>query len=259
MNLKLDLSLAKQYKSKSQISRVLTENWLKVNSYCPNCNEPYLSEFENNRPVADFYCKKCNEEYELKSKNGHKIGGQIVDGAYDTMIERINSDTNPSFFFLTYDNKSWMVNNLIIIPKHFFVTDIIIKRKPLSLKAKRAGWTGCNINLERIPQNGRIFLVKNSETISSDCVREKWNKTTFLKSKRKESRGWVLDVLNCLDRIDSNNFSLSDVYKFENELKIKYPDNNFIKDKIRQQLQVLRDRNIIEFKSRGNYKKINDL
>ena len=32
--------------------------------------------------------------------------------------------------------------------------------------------------------------------------------------------------------------------------------NNFIKDKIRQQLQLLRDRGLIEFKGNGNYKKI---
>ncbi|MBL7991777.1 MAG: restriction endonuclease, partial [Candidatus Kapabacteria bacterium] len=33
--------------------------------------------------------------------------------------------------------------------------------------------------------------------------------------------------------------------------------NNFIKDKIRQQLQVLRDKGIIEFVSRGIYQKKN--
>ena len=39
-------------------------------------------------------------------------------------------------------------------------------------------------------------------------------------------------------------------------LKNKHPENNFIKDKIRQQLQNLRDKGFIEFTSRGNYKKI---
>lgn len=47
------------------------------------------------------------------------------------------------------------------------------------------------------------------------------------------------------------------MYKFEEKLKTKYPNNNFIKDKIRQQLQILRDKGIIEFSTRGNYKKIN--
>ena len=97
MDLFFDLSLAQNYKSKSQIARILTENWVSRNAYCPNCGNE-LTDFENNRPVADFYCKKCKEEFELKSKKANKIGKKIVDGAYSTMIERITSDTNPNFF-----------------------------------------------------------------------------------------------------------------------------------------------------------------
>ena len=64
-----------------------------------------------------------------------------------------------------------------------------------------------------------------------------------------------------MDLIPSTTFKLEDVYAFENTLKIKYPNNNYIKDKIRQQLQILRDKGVIEFVSRGIYKKIikNDL
>jgi type II restriction enzyme len=72
----------------------------------------------------------------------------------------------------------------------------------------------------------------------------------------KEFKSWTLDILNCIDKIKSNEFKLSDVYKFEAELFLKYPDNNHIKDKIRQQLQILRDRGIIDFQSRGIYKKL---
>ena len=54
MNLKLNVSLANGYKSNSQIVRLLTENWVLNNSYCPSCGISPLNEFENNRPVADF-------------------------------------------------------------------------------------------------------------------------------------------------------------------------------------------------------------
>ena len=37
----------------------------------------------------------------------------------------------------------------------------------------------------------------------------------------------------------------------------KHPDNHHIKDKIRQQLQMLRDNGIIEFIGRGHYRKNN--
>ena len=39
MNLKFDISLAKGYISPSQIARVLTEDWLARNMYCPICGE----------------------------------------------------------------------------------------------------------------------------------------------------------------------------------------------------------------------------
>mgnify|MGYP001018571371 FL=1 len=64
--------------------------------------------------------------------------------------------------------------------------------------------------------------------------------------------------MNCVDLIQKETFTLDDVYKFEKELQSKYPTNNFIKDKIRQQLQVLRDKGIIEFLGRGVYKKVYD-
>ena len=38
------------------------------------------------------------------------------------------------------------------------------------------------------------------------------------------------------------NFTLQELYTFVPYLKTKYPNNNFVEDKIRQQLQVLRDK-----------------
>ncbi|MDT8375397.1 MAG: DpnI domain-containing protein [Mariprofundaceae bacterium] len=253
----LDFAVEKSfgYTNKSQIARVLTEDWVSRNGYCPNCGETHLSTFTNNRPVADFYCEKCSEQFELKSKMGPKVGQKIVDGAYLTMIERIESDTNPHFFFLTYDKSKWSVSNFLIIPKHYFTADIIEKRKPLSSNARRAGWVGCNIDLTKVPEYGRIFLIQNSIATSKEDVHSKWKATAFLRSKKGEARGWILDVMNCVDAIKRDSFTLNDVYAFESSLKEKHPNNNFIKDKIRQQLQILRDKGLIEFKERGTYKK----
>ncbi len=255
MNLSFNTKLATGYSSNSQIARVLTENWVKENSYCPCCGEIPLNEFENNRPVADFYCRNCKEEFELKSKSG-KLTNTITDGAYDTMIERINSNNNPNFFFLTY-TKEWTVNNFLIIPKQFFTPEIVIKRNPLSVTAKRAGWVGCNIDISKVADAGKVFLIKNAQTISQEIVKETFNKTLFLRTKNSDSKGWILEVMNCVDLIKKDFFTLDEVYKFEQKLKFKYPNNKFIKDKIRQQLQILRDKGIIEFVGRGNYKKIN--
>jgi len=255
MNLNFNTKLAKGYSSKSQIARILTENWVLNNSYCPSCGGIPLIEFANNRPVADFYCKKCSEEFELKSKAG-KLSNTIADGAYSTMIERINSDNNPNFFLLTY-TKQWTINDFLIIPKQFFTTEIIIKRPALLETARRAGWVGCNIDISKITNAGKVFLVKNAKVIDSEIVNKSFNKMLFLREKPKDAKGWILDIMKCVDLIKKDTFLLDEVYKFEEKLKHKYPSNNFIKDKIRQQLQLLRDKGIIEFVGRGKYKKVN--
>jgi type II restriction enzyme len=171
------------------------------------------------------------------------------------MIQRINSNENPNFFFLTY-TKDWSVDNFLIIPKQFFTTEIIIKRKPLTDSARRAGWVGCNIDISSIAEAGKVFLIKNSTLIPRDIVEDSFKKTLFLREKNTESKGWILDIMTCVDLIKKQSFTLEDIYTFEERLKLKYPNNNFIKDKIRQQLQILRDKGFIEFTTRGNYRKI---
>ena len=253
MNLNFNQSLAANYKSEPSRIRVLSEDWVAKHGYCPNCSAQPLNEFANNQPVADFYCSNCDEEYELKSKKA-KLSNIINDGAYNTMIQRINSKNIPSFFFLTY-SPEYKVNNFLIIPKHFFKPDMIVKRKPLSATAKRAGWVGCNIDLRKVPESGKVFLVKDQQVIPRKSVTEHFQKTFFLRKQTIASRGWTLDVWQCIDRLDAN-FSLNQVYAFADLLKLKHPENNHIKDKIRQQLQVLRDRGIIEFTGRGHYHKL---
>ena len=61
------------------------------------------------------------------------------------------------------------------------------------------------------------------------------------------------DELRGLDR--EKEFSLSEVYAFEDRLRAIYPNNRFVRQKIRQQLQVLRDHGYLDFVSPGNYRK----
>ncbi|MGA9110037.1 MAG: DpnI domain-containing protein [Smithella sp.] len=122
-----------------------------------SCGNDTLNKFKNNTPVSDFICDKCNSEYELKSKN-NAFTLKIVDGAYETMIRRINADNNPHFFFLNYTKNTFEVQNFLVIPKYYFIDDIIEQRNPLGKNARRAGWIGCNILLNNIPQLGKIFL-----------------------------------------------------------------------------------------------------
>ena len=80
-----------------------------------------------------------------------------------------------------------------------------------------------------------------------------WQKTLFLRNKSSELKGWTLEVMRCIDQIGKRDFSLDEVYSYEVDLKFKYPDNRHIKDKIRQQLQYLRDKGYLEFRGNSKY------
>lgn len=254
MNLFFDAKLADEYKSLSQKIRVLTETWVDKQVFCPNCGEVDIDKYESNRPVADFFCKNCLEDYELKSKK-NDIGSKIVNGAYRTMIERLRSINNPNLFLLNYNLQNLSVLNFFVVPKHFFIPEIIEKRSPLAPTARRAGWVGCNIVLKNIPQAGKIFFVRDRQVESKAKVLANWKKTLFLrKEKEMSARGWLLDVMRCVDKLGKKEFTLDEIYAFEKELHLLHPENRHIKDKIRQQLQFLRDKGYLDFISRGFYR-----
>lgn len=120
MNLTLNKEIAEQYKSNSQKARIITETWMVNNMFCPTCGNATISHFTANRPVADFFCPCCRSEFELKSSERKTDSFQrvIPDGAYDTMISRINSFNNPHLFVMAHYKQ--LVNNLIFIPNFFF-------------------------------------------------------------------------------------------------------------------------------------------
>lgn len=253
MKLWMDASNATRYTSLSQLARVLTERWVGDNGYCPNCGGP-ITGLDNNQPVADFSCLDagCREQYELKSTSS-AFGRRITDGAYATMIRRLGEDTNPNLFLLRHAD--WEVQDFLLIPKHFFIPELIEKRKPLANTARRAGWIGCNILLERIPQDGRVYLVRDRQVIDKGQVLDMWRKTLFLReTHRQEEKGWLLDVMNCIQKIGTRTFTLKDLYALEHELAALHPANAHVRDKIRQKLQVLRDKGYLDFVSRGLYR-----
>ena len=253
MNLNFNLKLAKNYKNNSQKVRVLSEDWVHNNSYCPSCGNSNLEIYRKNNPAADFYCEQCNSDYELKSFKDLPRS-KIVDGAYSTMVNKIRENKNPNFFFLQYST-NFSVINYFTVPKFFFTLNIIEKRKPLSENARRANWVGCNILFGNLPQIGIIHLIKDSYVINPRNVLQKWQKTSFLSHRKIENRGWLVELIAIIDKIPYKTFSIQDVYRFEEALQGKYPNNRFIKAKIRQQLQVLRDRGVIKFIGKGNYHK----
>lgn len=242
------------YDSGSQQARVWTERWVADWMFCPNCGTSSLSQFPANSPLADFFCASCSDQFEVKAKNANTFGNSVADGAYATKIARLNSNTNPNLLLLGYSKTTREVRNVCIVPKHFFVPDIVQKRKALRPTARRAGWVGSNILLNLVPESGRIFILRNGVTEPRDEVLARWQRTLFLRNKSVEARGWLIEVMKAVDAIGRTEFELSDVYAFEQRLSAIYPSNNNVRPKIRQQLQVLRDNEYLDFLGDGRYR-----
>ena len=261
--------LAAPYTSGSQRARVVTEFWAKHNLYCPNCSSPKLNRLVANSKASDFTCPACGFWYQLKGQKS-RFGNSITDGAYAAMMEAIKNDETPNFYFMHYDLATWTIRNLLLIPHFAFPPSAIIKRPPLSETARRAGWIGCNIALNRIPPEARIPIVttsasprlsgeKNScsfvQFVSTpEQVCEKFRKVKPLKDIPITNRGWMLDILNIVNRLGKTEFTNQDVYAYERELEKLHPGNRHIRDKIRQQLQNLAEAGLLLHAGRNDYR-----
>lgn len=271
--------LAAAYKSGSQRARVVTEFWGEHNLYCPNCSSPKLDRLVANTKASDFLCPACGFWYQLKGQKS-PIGNSISDGAYEAMMAAIRRDETPSFYFMQYDLATWSVKNLLLIPHFAFPPSAIVKRNPLSPTARRAGWVGCNIALGRIPADARISVIAETQIVPETEVRARFRKVKPLKDISIKQRGWTLDVLNIVRRLmesrrrgdeslteeshrkgrnlrlptSSPTFTNEDIYAFAPELEKLHPDNRHIRDKIRQQLQVLRDTCFLEHVGHGEWR-----
>jgi len=251
MNLQCRAELGLNYKAGSQIARVISEDWCTRELYCAACISDRLSSSRANTPAIDFVCPACDQCFQLKS---FKTWGQkkIPDAAYDSMVRAIRSDRVPNLLILQY-SADWSVKNLTLVPRVFFTETVIEKRPPLGPSARRAGWVGCNILLDRIPRDGKIPVVANGSAVEEQHVREEFSRIRKLAEVPPSVRGWTLDVLTTVRKLAKARFSLRELYELEPYLQNIHPRNRNVRPKIRQQLQVLRDLGLIEFKSPGNY------
>jgi type II restriction enzyme len=252
MNLSLPTNNLEKYKSASQRARVGTESWGSSNFFCSSCESPRLEQASRNAAAIDFVCPKCDSTFQLKSQS-KPFGAKIVDAAYSEMKKAILEDRTPNLFVLHYDLFAWTVRTVVLIPRFAFTLSTLERRKPLAPKAQRAGWVGCNILLGKIPQDARISVVEDGAPRPPSEVRHAYQRLRPLEDLNVEKRGWTLDVLNAVRALRKTEFSLSEVYALESSLARLHPGNRHVRDKIRQQLQVLRDLGLLAFLGQGHY------
>jgi type II restriction enzyme len=253
MDLSLPTEGLKDYKSASQRARICSESWGASNLYCPCCDSNRLAQLPGNTPAVDYRCPLCDAGFQLKCST-KPFGRRLLDGAYTKMRDAIRHGDTPHFFLLSYQLDSMLVRDLFCIPDFALTESALEKRKPLALTARRAGWVGCNIFLDRIPSDARISIVKESHPAQPSEVRRAYQRLKPLASLKLEKRGWTLDVLNAIGTLGKREFELREIYALEDSLKKLHPENHHIQPKIRQQLQVLRDFGLLEFLGSGSYR-----
>ena len=243
------------YKSASQRARRITESWGTENLYCCACPNAGLSPEKTNAQVSDFLCPDCVERYQLKSQS-KKLGGRILGSNYQKMLDAVLVNRSPNFFLLHYQLPEWMVRNLIVIPRFAISPSVIIKRPPLSATAERKDWIGYILNVGLIPASAKISLIVEGVEIPRRVVREQFARIAKIQTLKPEQRGWTLDVLRCVESLPDEVFTNDAVYAFAPQLAKLYPDNRHIREKIRQQLQVLRDRGFLRQPARGQWRRL---
>ena len=214
-----------------------------------------LERTANNTAARDFFCPACGNPFELKSKKG-KFANLVTDGAYRTMIEAIRENRQPNLFLLSY-RLPFVVTDLSVLPRRFLVEPMVIRRKPLSDTARRAGWIGCNLSLKLIPRSALIPCMVGGTAIEQHVIQKLWLRTAAFDDLGILARGWAAMTLGVIERIRKARFSIRDVYEFESILATAFPNNRNIRPKLRQQLQVLRDLGFIRFLGQGEYELTN--
>ncbi len=251
MQLKCDLSIASAYTSAAQRARVISESWFAQNGYCLACDEEVLTRSKPNTQATDFSCESCGHLYELKTFL-RRPRRSLVDGAYASLISRINAHSAPTLCLLERDSQ-WSIRSLTAIHSSFLIPWVVEKRPPLNQKARRAGWIGCNLRLDRIPPDGEILLIDGGSVVPKTDVRRRFQRFLPLVALPVGQRGWAALTLRVVRGLRKGEFSLSEVYAREAEFTGVYPQNRHIREKIRQQLQLLRELGIVHFRGHGQY------
>lgn len=258
----MDLSLPVRdaaYKSRSQVARIATEGWACENLFCPSCPADRLEPSPANTKVVDFECPRCALQVQLKAQS-RQFGRKFSNSAYGPKVEAIEARRMPDYALLSYDRESWQVRGLEFIPGHFLSLGVIEKRNPLSPTARRAGWVGSNVLLHMLPPDARVPALQEGHAFPRREVRERYARTKVLRDRKAGTVGWTVDVLRevraLAPRVGAV-FTLRELYATAaGRLAGLHPDNKHVEEKIRQQMQVLRDLGVVEFLPgrRGTYR-----
>jgi len=240
-----------EFRSGAQWARDFTERWWAERGYCFACHsDDRLEVLENNAPCWDFRCRACGHPFQLKGSL-NKSGTTVQDGSYKVMTDYIRRMMSPTFVLLRY-TRDRTVPQVAAVHCVFITKDAIVPRKPLTA---RPSYVMCSVRLADIPMQAKISVVENFSFVKKDKVREQFQKLSSLENRQVKGRGWMALILNLTQRLPAGNFRVDDLLAFRNEIEKQFPDNRHVREKVRQQLQFLRNAGLVQFvDNRGTFR-----
>jgi hypothetical protein len=127
---------------------------------CPRCNKPkQLTRLPANFQCADVICKFCGFLAQVKATKLRgtttELPAVILGAAWGPQHEQIIAGIYHGLYVVCYDSAEKLVR-IDFIPAHILqvTPEVFEPRKPLSESAKRAGWQGFMIRLDKLPAVG---------------------------------------------------------------------------------------------------------
>ena len=245
------------YTSNSQRARRVTEAWGETSLYeslllrvCERCAHTPAGKRSCDRFPVLRLCSALSTQEPEKTHSLARARLQLRANARSH-----SRGPEPHFYLLHYRLPAWLVHDLLLIPRFVITPSAILPRKPLRETARRKHWQGYTLDLSQIPAVAKISLVVAGSIRCANEVRADFARLEPVRKLKIEQRGWTLDVLRCVESLASATFRTEDAYGFETRLAELHPDNRHVREKIRQQLQILRDTGFLEHVERGVWRR----
>lgn len=127
---------------------------------CPKCkNEMTLRKLPPNFKCADVVCDFCGYLAQVKTSNTADIDvlpRQILGAAWKPQQERMNAGIYFPLFIVLVNEKKF---SIFYLSADLQVPEMFVARKPLSAKAKRAGWQGFYYDMSVLPKGAVVRLL----------------------------------------------------------------------------------------------------
>jgi type II restriction enzyme len=116
---------------------------------CPICNDKALVKYPTNQKAKDVMCKKCSSQIQIKATKYTKDQQtclKLLGADYKTTCASVK-ENKVHYLVILYSviSDKYKINEIYFIDRADINESCIIPRKPLSSKARRAGWQGCKL------------------------------------------------------------------------------------------------------------------